>query len=84
MSAFLSILFALFLSKIAKNAVIALCCEISIAEVRLHFNLVQKCHFAIAELCCASTEPKSSLRKLHCNSKILKIKLRILHCAFTG
>ena len=52
-----------FLPKIA-NAVFALCCEISIAEVRLRFNLVRKCRSAIAELRCASTESKSSLRKL--------------------
>ena len=31
-----------FLSQIVKNAVFALCCEISIEEVRLRFNLVQK------------------------------------------
>ena len=61
-----------FLPKIAKNAVFALCCEISIAEVRLRFNLVRKCRSAIAELRYASTESKSSLRKLRCASEIKK------------
>ena len=73
-----------FLPKIAKNAVFALYCEISIAEVRLRFNLVQKCRSAIAELHCASTKSKSSLRKLRCASEIKKIQLRILRCAFSG
>ena len=51
----------LFFVKITKNAVFALCCEILIVEVGLRFNLVpvQKCHFTIAELRCASTELKS-------------------------
>ena len=71
-----------FWSQIAKNAVFALCCEIHFAEGRLRFNLVRKCRFAIAELCCASTESKSSLRKLRCASEIKKIKSRILRCAF--
>ena len=66
-----------FLSQIAKNAVFVLCCEISIAEVRLRFNLVQKWRSAIAELRCASTESKSSLRKLRCTSETKK-----LNCAF--
>ena len=65
-------LFALFLSQMAKNAVFALCCEISIAEVRLHFNLVRKCRSAIAELRCASTDSKSLLRKLLYASEIKK------------
>ena len=43
-------LFALFLSQIAKNAVFALFCEISIVEVRLRVNLVQKCRSAISEI----------------------------------
>ena len=73
-----------FLPKIAKNAVFAVCCEISIAEVRLHFNLVRKRRSAIAGLRCASTESKSSLRKLRCASEIKKIQLGILRCAFTG
>ena len=84
MPAFLSKLFTFFLPKIAKNAVFALFCEISVAEVRLRFNLVQKCCSAIAELRCASTESKSSLWKLRCASEIKKIKLRILRCAFIG
>ena len=84
MLAFFCKLFTLFLSKIAKNAVFAMHCEISIAEVRLRFNLVRKRHSAIAELRCASYKSKSSLRKLHCASEIKKIKLRILRCAFTG
>ena len=42
--------YLLFMSKVAKNAVFALCCEISIAEVRLRFNLVRRCRSAIAEL----------------------------------
>ena len=73
-----------FLPKIVKNAIFALCCEISIAEVRLRFNLGRKCRSAIAELRCASTESKSSLRKLCCASEIKKIQLRILRCAFTS
>ena len=84
MSTFFSKLFALFLPKIAKNAVFALCCENSVAEVKLRFNLVRKCRSAIAELRCASTESKSSLRKLRRASEIKKIKLRILRCALTG
>ena len=63
MSAFFSNLFTLFLSEIAKNAVFAWCCEISIAEGRLHFNLVQKSHSAI------STEAKSLWRELRCASQ---------------
>ena len=74
MSAFFSKLFTLFLSKIAKNAVFALCREISIAEVKLRFNLVRKCRSAIAELLCASAESKSSLGKLRCASGIQNIK----------
>ena len=50
MTAFFSKLFTLFMSKIAKNIVFALCFEISIAEVRLRFNLVRKRYSAIAEL----------------------------------
>ena len=72
MSTFFSKLFTLFLSKIAKNAVFALCCEILIAEVRLRFKLVRKCRSVIAEMRCASTESKSSLRKLRCPSEIKK------------
>ena len=77
MSAFFSKLFTLFLSKVAKNALFALYCKISIAVVRLHFNLVRKCRYAFAGLRCASTESKSSLRKLRCASEIKKIT-----CAF--
>ena len=67
MLAFVSKLFTLFLSKLAKNAVFALCCKILVAEYWLRFNLLRKCQSAIAELRCASTESKSSLRKL-CNA----------------
>ena len=84
MSAFFSNLFAVFLSKLQKIAAFALRCEISIVEVRFHFDLVQKCRFANAESRCASTESKSSLQKLRCASEIKKIKLLILSCAFTG
>ena len=66
MSAFFSKLFTVFQTKIAKTELFALCCEISIAEVTLRFNLVRKWRSAIAELRCASTESKSSLRKLRC------------------
>ena len=76
MSGLFSKLLTLFQSKIAKNAVFALCCEISIVEVRLRFNLVRKWRSAIAELRCALTELKSSLRKLRCASEIK------LNCAF--
>ena len=61
-----------------------MCCEISIAEGRLRFNLVRKYRSAIAELRCASTESKSSLRKLRYALESKKIKLRILRCAFAG
>ena len=64
MSAFFSKFFSFFLSKIEKNAEFALCCEISIGEVRLRFNLARKRHYATAELRCASIELKSLLRKL--------------------
>ena len=43
-------MFTLFLSNTAKTAVFALCCEISMVEVRLRFNLVGKFHSAIAEV----------------------------------
>ena len=72
MSTFFSKLFAIFLFKIVKSAVFALCCEILIAEVRLRFNLVRACRSAISESRCASTEPKSSLWKLRCASEIIK------------
>ena len=72
MPAFFNKLFTLFLPKIAKNALIALCCEILIAKVKLLFNLVQKRLSAIAEMRCASTESKTSLRKLRCASEIKK------------
>ena len=68
-----------FLPKIAKNAALTLYREISIAEVRLLFKLVQKCRSAITELRCASTKSKSSLRKLRCASEIRKMR-----CAFSG
>ena len=70
MLAFFSKLFTLFLFIIAKSLVFALRCKISIAEVRLRFNLVRKCHSLIAELRCASTELKSLLRKLRCAFEI--------------
>ena len=73
-----------FSPKIAKNAIFALCREISIEKVRLRFDLVRKCRSAIAELRCASTESKSSLRKSRCALEIKKIQLRTLNCAFTG
>ena len=66
--------------KITKNAVFALCCEISIAEIRLHSWYEN----AVTQLHCASTESKSPLRKLRCASEIKKIKTRISRCAFTG
>ena len=75
MSAFFSKFFTFFL-KSQKNAVFALCCEISIAEVGLRFSLVPKCRSAIVELRCASTESKSSLRKLRYASQIKKIESR--------
>ena len=66
-----------FLSQIAKNAVFALCCEISVTQARLRFNLVRKCRSAIAELRCASIELKSSLRSC---AELQKLKK--LNCAF--
>ena len=72
MSVFFCQLCALFCLKLQKNAAFAMCCEISIAEVRLRFNLVRKCRSAIVELRCASTESKSLLRKLRCASEIKK------------
>ena len=74
MSAFFSKLFTLFQSKIAKNAIVALCCEISIVEVRLRLNLVRECCSAIAELRYILTKSKTSLQKLCCTSEIQKIK----------
>ena len=78
MSAFFIKLFILLLSKIAKNAMFDLCCEISIAEVRQRFNLVRKCRYTIAKLRYASTESKNSLKKLRCALEIKKIKLCVL------
>ena len=83
MSVFLCKLGTLFCLKTQKNAVLALCSEISIAKVRLRFNLVRKCRSAIVKLRCASTESKSLLRKLRCASEMKKIQSRILRCAFT-
>ena len=77
MSSFFSKLVSLFLSKIAKNAVFALHREISIAEVRLRFNLVRKCRSAIAELRCALVESK-----VHCGSCAKLQKLKKVSCAF--
>ena len=76
MSAFFSKLLAILLSKIVKNAIFELGCEILILEVLLCFNLVQKCCFAIVELRYASTESKNFLRKLRCFQKLKIIKLR--------
>ena len=76
MSAF-SKLFTTFMSKISKSAVFALCCEISIPEARLRFNVLQKSRSAIAEFSCTSTELKSLLLKLRCALEIKKI-----NCAF--
>ena len=76
MSAFFSKLFTQFLSKIAKNAILR--CKISIAEVGLRLDLVQKSHSSIPELRCASTESKSSLWKLRCASAIKKMKLLLV------
>ena len=76
--------YLLFFSlKSQKNVEFAMWCEISIEEVRLRFNLVQKYCSAITELRCASTESKSSLQKLRCTSENKKFKLRNLCCAFT-
>ena len=84
MSAFFSKLFTLFPSKIAKTAVLALCCKVLTEEGRLGINLVRKCSSVTAELLCASTESKRPLRKLYRTFEIKKNKLRILRCAFTG
>ena len=84
MSTFFSMLFALFLSQIATNVIFALCCEISIAEVRLRFCLVRKCRSAIGQLRCALAESKNSLQKFRCASEIQKFELRISRCAFTS
>ena len=73
MSAFFSKLFIFFISKIAKNAVFAFFCEISIAKVRLRFNLLQKSCSTTDDLRCASTESQSSLRKLRWVHKLKKI-----------
>ena len=55
--------------------------KISTVEVRLHFNLVQKCCSAMAKLCCMSTELKSLAYRGSC-AKVQKLKklpkLRIL------
>ena len=77
MSAFFSKLFALFMSKIAKTEVFALCCEILIAEVRLRFNLERKCRSKIAKFRCASTESK-----FLCGSCAALQKFKKLDCAF--
>ena len=73
-----------FLPKIAKNSVFALCREISIAEVRLHFNLVRKCQSAITEVrLCFNLVRKcrSAIAKLHCASTESKSLLWKLRCA---
>ena len=68
--AFFRKLFTLFLSKIQKNVIIALCSEISIVEVRLASTWYEN---AALQLPCSSTESKSSLRKLLGVSEIKKL-----------
>ena len=80
MPAFFSKLLALFQPKIAKNAVFALGCKISIAKLRLRFNVIRK----IAELCCASTVSKNLLQKLRCALEIKKNSIAHLRFAVTG
>ena len=80
MPAFFSKLFTYFCLKLQKNAAFPLYWEISIVEVRLRFNLVQKCCSAMAKLCCMSTELKSLAYRGSCAQvqKLKKLKLRIL------
>ena len=66
-----------FCLKIAKNAVFALCCEISIAELMLRFNLVRKCRSAFTN--CVALQPN---QKVHCGSCATLQKLKKLNCAF--
>ena len=79
MPAFFSKLFTYFCLKLQKNAVFPLYWKISIVEVRLRFNLVQKCCFAMAKLCCMSTELKSLAYRGSC-AQVQKLKK--LNCAF--
>ena len=66
------------MAKITKNAVFTLCCEISVVEVRLRFDLLRKYRSKFAKLRCYTTESKSSLPKLRCASEI-KRKTEIAH-----
>ena len=59
--------------------VFTLCCEISIAEVRLCFNLIQKCYFAIA---LPFRNEKNKLRILWGAFTGLKDCYGLLRCAF--
>ena len=77
MSVFFSKLFTLFQSKIAKNAVFALCCEISNTEVRLRFNLVRKCLPQLRN--CVALQLN---QKVHCGSCAALQKLKKVNCAF--
>ena len=77
MSSLFSKLFTLFQSKIAKNAVFALCCEISIAEVGLRFNLVKN---AVLQLWnCVALQLN---QKVDCGSCAALQKAKKLNCAF--
>ena len=73
MPAFFSKLFTYFCLKLQKNAVFPLYWKISIVEVRLRFNLVQKCCFAM------STELKSLAYRGSC-AQVQKLKK--FNCAF--
>ena len=85
MSAFFSKLFILYQSKIAKNAVFAMCCEILIAEVRLCFNLVRKCRSAIANYVALQQNQKVYWGSFAALQKLKQLyTLLILRCAFTG
>ena len=79
MSTFFSKLFALFLSKIAKNAAFALRCEISIAEVGLRLTWYDN---AVPQLRnCAALQLN---QKVPCGSCAALQKLKKLNCALTG
>ena len=79
MPAFFSKLFTYFCLKLQKYAVFPLYWKISFVEVRLRFNLVQKCCSAMAKLCCMSTELKSLAYRGSC-AQVQKLKK--LNCAF--
>ena len=83
MLAFFSKLCTLFQTKIAKTAVFALCCEISIAKLigcalTWYENGVPQLWNCVA----LQLNQKAHCRS--CASEIKQIKLRILRCAFTG